>query len=110
MGNFVTDDDADWVARLWQRAGAGSPEVDRRPPLADHPPLARRQLTSCGQSTPAKAPRLSNSSVRPVGKSGTGRMHRIATDSAPTGMASSSTNRCGSNSDQLPATPNRSNP
>ncbi len=21
MGNFVTDEDADWVARLWRRAG-----------------------------------------------------------------------------------------
>ncbi len=33
MGNLVTDDDADRVARLWRRLGAGSRWVDRRPPF-----------------------------------------------------------------------------
>jgi geranylgeranyl reductase family protein len=33
MGNLVTDDDTDWVARLWRRSGAGSRWVDRRPPF-----------------------------------------------------------------------------
>jgi geranylgeranyl reductase family protein len=34
MGNLVTDDDADWVARVWRRAGAGSRRIDRRPPFS----------------------------------------------------------------------------
>ena len=33
MGNLVTDEDADWVARVWRGAGAGSRRVDRRPPF-----------------------------------------------------------------------------
>lgn len=31
MGNFFTDDDADVIARMWRRVGAGSRVVDRRP-------------------------------------------------------------------------------
>jgi flavin-dependent dehydrogenase len=34
MGNFVTDEDADWVARVWRRAGAGSHRVDSRKPFS----------------------------------------------------------------------------
>jgi geranylgeranyl reductase family protein len=34
MGNFVTDEDADWVARVWRRAGAGSHRLDSRPPFS----------------------------------------------------------------------------
>jgi menaquinone-9 beta-reductase len=34
MGNFVTDEDADWVARLWRLAGAGSHRLDGRPPFS----------------------------------------------------------------------------
>ena len=34
MGNLVTDEDADVVARLWRAAGAGSRLVDRRKPFA----------------------------------------------------------------------------
>jgi hypothetical protein len=34
MGNFVTDEDADWVARLWRRAGAASRRIDERPPFS----------------------------------------------------------------------------
>lgn len=34
MGNLITDDDADLVARLWRSAGAGSHFVDRRPPFS----------------------------------------------------------------------------
>ena len=34
MGNLVTDEDVDWVARLWRRAGAGSRRIDRRPPFS----------------------------------------------------------------------------
>jgi geranylgeranyl reductase family protein len=34
MGNLVTDEDADWVARLWRTAGAGSRLVDRRKPFS----------------------------------------------------------------------------
>jgi flavin-dependent dehydrogenase len=34
MGNLVTDDDADLVARIWRGAGAGSRRVDRRPPFS----------------------------------------------------------------------------
>lgn len=33
MGNLVTDEDADWVARVWRMAGAGSRRVDRRKPF-----------------------------------------------------------------------------
>jgi geranylgeranyl reductase family protein len=33
MGNFVTDDDCDWVARAWRRAGNASNRLDRRPPF-----------------------------------------------------------------------------
>ena len=34
MGNLVTDEDADWTARVWRRAGAGSRRIDRRPPFS----------------------------------------------------------------------------
>ncbi len=34
MGNLVTDEDADWVARVWRAAGAGSRRLDRRAPFA----------------------------------------------------------------------------
>jgi geranylgeranyl reductase family protein len=34
MGNLVSDEDADWVARLWRGAGAGSRRIDRRPPFS----------------------------------------------------------------------------
>jgi geranylgeranyl reductase family protein len=34
MGNLVTDDDTDWVARLWRRLGSGSRRIDRRPPFS----------------------------------------------------------------------------
>jgi flavin-dependent dehydrogenase len=34
MGNFVTDEDADWVARVWRRAGGGSHRLDSRPPFS----------------------------------------------------------------------------
>jgi menaquinone-9 beta-reductase len=34
MGNLVTDDDADWIARIWRGAGAGSRRIDRRPPFS----------------------------------------------------------------------------
>ena len=34
MGNLVTDEDADWVARVWRGAGAGSRRLDRRPPFS----------------------------------------------------------------------------
>lgn len=34
MGNLVTDDDADWVARLWRSAGFGSRMLDRRKPFS----------------------------------------------------------------------------
>jgi geranylgeranyl reductase family protein len=34
MGNLVTEDDTDWVARVWRRAGAGSRWADRRPPFS----------------------------------------------------------------------------
>jgi menaquinone-9 beta-reductase len=33
MGNFFTDDDADWVARAWRVSGSGSRAADRRPPF-----------------------------------------------------------------------------
>lgn len=34
MGNLVTEDDADWVARVWRAAGAGSCRLDGRPPFS----------------------------------------------------------------------------
>jgi geranylgeranyl reductase family protein len=34
MGNLVTDEDADWVARIWRGAGAGSRRIDARRPFA----------------------------------------------------------------------------
>jgi geranylgeranyl reductase family protein len=34
MGNLVTADDTDWVARMWRRAGAGSRRLDRRKPFS----------------------------------------------------------------------------
>jgi geranylgeranyl reductase family protein len=34
MGNLVTDEDADWTARVWRRAGAGSRRLDARPPFS----------------------------------------------------------------------------
>jgi geranylgeranyl reductase family protein len=34
MGNLVTDEDADWIARVWRRAGAGSRRMDRRKPFS----------------------------------------------------------------------------
>ena len=34
MGNLVTDEDADWIARVWRRAGAGSRRLDARPPFS----------------------------------------------------------------------------
>jgi hypothetical protein len=34
MANLVTDDDADWVARAWRFAGAGSRIADRRKPFS----------------------------------------------------------------------------
>jgi hypothetical protein len=34
MGNLVTNEDADWVARFWRTAGAGSRLVDRRKPFS----------------------------------------------------------------------------
>ena len=33
MGNLVTDEDADWVARGWRVAGAGSRRLDQRKPF-----------------------------------------------------------------------------
>ncbi|GFG52479.1 FAD-linked oxidoreductase [Mycolicibacterium agri] len=33
MGNLVTDEDADWIARVWRTAGAGSRRLDHRPPF-----------------------------------------------------------------------------
>jgi flavin-dependent dehydrogenase len=34
MGNFVTDEDVDWVARLWRCAGRMSRRIDERPPFS----------------------------------------------------------------------------
>ena len=34
MGNLVTDEDADWIARVWRGAGVGSGRLDRRPPFS----------------------------------------------------------------------------
>ena len=33
MGNLISDDDADWVARVWRRCGAGSRLLDQRKPF-----------------------------------------------------------------------------
>lgn len=33
MGNFVTEEDADWVARVWRMAGKASRRIDDRPPF-----------------------------------------------------------------------------
>jgi hypothetical protein len=33
MGNLVTEDDADWIARVWRSAGAASRLIDRRKPF-----------------------------------------------------------------------------
>ena len=33
MANLVTDDDADWVARVWRGGGRVSRLLDRRPPF-----------------------------------------------------------------------------
>lgn len=34
MGNLVTDEDADWIARAWRLAGAGSRRIDQRQPFS----------------------------------------------------------------------------
>ncbi len=34
MGNLVTEEDADWVARVWRVSGAGSRRIDRRKPFS----------------------------------------------------------------------------
>jgi flavin-dependent dehydrogenase len=34
MGNLITDEDADWVARSWRSAGAASRLLDRRKPFS----------------------------------------------------------------------------
>ncbi|WP_246398392.1 menaquinone reductase [Mycobacterium vicinigordonae] len=34
MANLVTDDDADWVARVWRTGGRASRLIDRRPPFS----------------------------------------------------------------------------
>src|ERR1700676_4102070 len=34
MGNLVTDEDEDWIARVWRSAGAGSRRLDQRPPFS----------------------------------------------------------------------------
>lgn len=34
MGNLVTEEDADWVARMWRAAGAGSRRLDHRKPFS----------------------------------------------------------------------------
>ncbi|WP_156660965.1 menaquinone reductase [Mycobacterium sp. 852002-51163_SCH5372311] len=34
MANLVTDDDADWVARMWRGGGRASRLIDRRPPFS----------------------------------------------------------------------------
>jgi flavin-dependent dehydrogenase len=33
MGNLVTDEDDDWIAKIWRRAGSGSARLDDRPPF-----------------------------------------------------------------------------
>ncbi len=40
MANLVTDDDADWVARLWRSGGRVSRLLDRRPPFSCVPRAA----------------------------------------------------------------------
>jgi hypothetical protein len=34
MGNLVTDEDTDWIARVWRRAGAASRRIDERVPFS----------------------------------------------------------------------------
>lgn len=34
MGNLVTDEDTDWTARVWRRAGRGSRRLDQRKPFS----------------------------------------------------------------------------
>ncbi|MFG1935258.1 menaquinone reductase [Mycobacterium sp. NPDC048908] len=34
MGNLVTDEDVDWIARVWRSAGLASRRMDRRPPFS----------------------------------------------------------------------------
>lgn len=34
MGNLVTDEDADWIARMWRSAGLASRRLDTRPPFS----------------------------------------------------------------------------
>ncbi|MGV0644574.1 menaquinone reductase [Mycolicibacterium sp. XJ2546] len=34
MGNFVTDEDEDWIARVWRAAGKVSRRIDERPPFS----------------------------------------------------------------------------
>jgi hypothetical protein len=34
MGNLVTDEDDDWIAKVWRRAGRGSARLDNRPPFS----------------------------------------------------------------------------
>jgi flavin-dependent dehydrogenase len=34
MGNLVTDEDADWIARVWRSAGLASRRIDRRAPFS----------------------------------------------------------------------------
>jgi hypothetical protein len=34
MGNLVTNEDSDWIARVWRSAGAGSRRLDSRPPFS----------------------------------------------------------------------------
>jgi hypothetical protein len=33
MGNLVSDEDVDWVARMWRTTGAGSRLLDQRKPF-----------------------------------------------------------------------------
>jgi hypothetical protein len=33
MGNLITDEDADWIARVWRVAGVASRRFDERPPF-----------------------------------------------------------------------------
>jgi flavin-dependent dehydrogenase len=33
MGNLVTDEDEDWIARVWRSAGLASRRLDQRPPF-----------------------------------------------------------------------------
>jgi len=34
MGNLVTEDDTDWVARVWRGSGLASRLIDRRKPFS----------------------------------------------------------------------------